>query len=104
MNMWDYDKTKSNEPNNRILTFLIHSDADIISLQEIIRFPTETQNNNVKAQLDSLYSIYPYKERATDGALMVIAKYPVKRINLPKPYVNKFLPYAAFKIELPQGL
>jgi len=103
MNMWDYDKTKHNNPDNRLLSFLIHSDADILSLQEIINFPDESQNSNVRAQLDSLFKIYPHRAQATNGALMVLSKYPVRRINLPQPLVNRFLPYAAFTVELPQG-
>ena len=103
MNMWDYEESHSHDADNRILSFIIHTDADIVSLQEIIYFPKVEQNSNVTAQIDTIHQMYPYISKATDGALMVLSKYPIKRINIPKPFVNKYLPYAAYSIDLPQG-
>ena len=59
--------------------------------------------SKVRAQLDSLFKISPHILQATNGSLMVLSKYPVRRINLPQPLGNRFLPYAAFTVELPQG-
>lgn len=103
MNLSDFEKEHSNDANNRITSFIIKTNADIVSLQEIIYFPKTNQNSNSDAQLDTLFRMYPYREQATNGALMVLSKYPVKRINLPNPVINQFLPYAAFSIALPQG-
>lgn len=103
MNLSDFDTLHTYDDNNRILSFIIRTDADIVSLQEIIYFPKTKQNSNVTAQLDTIRQMYPYTSQATDGALMVLSKYPVRRISVPRPFVNKFLPYAAYSIDLPHG-
>lgn len=103
MNMFDFEEEHSKDANNRIISFIIKTDADIVSMQELILLPKPYQNSNIAAQLDTLERMYPYRGQATDGALMVMSKYPLRRINVAHPLVNRFLPYAAFSIDLPQG-
>ena len=103
MNLSDFDKSHSKDANNRIMSFIIKTDADIVSMQEIIFFPSTRQNSNVESQLDTIQKMYPYRGQATTGAFMVLSKYPIRRIEVQQPLVKKFLPYAAFSIDMPQG-
>lgn len=78
------DTTRSEQPGNRAIKFLIESDADIVCLQEMIDFedPSEIHHWS-RGLIDSLYAAFPFRAGDTKRDLKVLSKYPVELKYVP---------------------
>jgi len=88
---------------NRILDYVIESDADIVCIQEAVVLSAYKPLFITPEQVQTLYSRYPYIIKSA-GAQMIMSKYPVQPIHLSltrEEFQNAEL--AAYRITFPGG-
>lgn len=72
------DPMKQN--GNPAFDYLLNSGADIICLQEVVKFEDWEVPNLTKELKDSLFKIYPYHDGTTVSDTKVLSKYPMEFI------------------------
>ena len=80
------DIKKKDLDYNRSLSFLIHSEADFICLQELYNFAPPEVPAKYNAQLDSICEIYPYISTQNSREIEFLSKYPFKQFDVKLPY------------------
>lgn len=93
------DTKNPDAETNRSISFLIHSDADFICLQECYGLNPPLVPQKYQNQVDSLLSIYPYY--STDGGREVefLSKYPFEYVDLDLKGI-KYGSLAAYRFEI----
>ncbi len=83
------DQEDPDTPYKRSLQYLIDSKADIICLQELYSLPDRNHlSEEMKAQLDTLKSIYPFIINGDYEDFTLLSKYPAVRKDISIPMHN----------------
>ena len=85
---------------SRSMSYVINSGADIVCLQEQYALETKVNDKFTKAQIDSLRKIYPYIVDGNTIDVMMLSKYPVKRLQVEIPKDLQYFFYDAYKVTL----
>lgn len=70
---------------NRSASEIIHSDADIICLQEVGYLSDMPGRHLYSLQVDSINDLYPHVVYADRNMASILSKYPLTEIELPQP-------------------
>lgn len=101
------EQARNDSSGNRVLSFIIERDADIVCLQEADAPLRPGRYGMSRAQCDTLRRLYPYIIYRSEGALELLSKYPATFFSLPRtsrysrwPYMGAFLDIAGRKIAI----
>lgn len=96
----DYETNE--EPSTKILSYLIHSGADIICCQELYNISNIDKNNKLaQQQIDSLKKIYPYIINGNTKDQTLLSKYPA--IKMPQINSTQDI-YSIYKLKINQHI
>lgn len=86
---------------SRSLSYLIHSNADVICLQEQYAL-SATKNIGVASQeqIDSINTIYPYQVNNNNIDVMLLSKYPVQVKHVAYPEQMNFFMYQSYELNI----
>lgn len=88
------------EWGNRMLSYILSTDADIVCLQEAIPIMGKYRNRAWQSQLDSIHARYPYYEQSRHNYDMIMSKYPLETINIPPHDKWDTGNYSAYDIDI----
>ena len=60
---------------NRTISYILHSGADIVCLQEVGLTPSQSNNDSLLHRMSQVEAVYPYHYRNTDD-VMLLSKFP----------------------------
>lgn len=75
------DLRKPDFPGNRAVNYMIDSEADIITLAELLNFSAKEIPNFTPSLKDSLFNAYPYHAGLNKTDIKILSKYPVRRLD-----------------------
>lgn len=85
---------------SRTMSYVINSGADIVCLQEQYALETKANDKITKSQIDSLHKIYPYRVDGNSIDVMLLSKYPVKRLPVEIPQGLQYFFYDAYEVTI----
>ncbi len=88
-------------PYSRSLSYVIHSDADIVCLQEMYSVtPKGRRITFTEAQIDTLLQIYPYHLKIEEEEKLLLSKYPAKYVNGSNHTDKPLYSYEQYRIDV----
>lgn len=94
------DLSKKKSKRNPGIDFLINCGADFICLQELYGFSQKEIPTATKAQLDSLFAIYPYRSEDGWREEEFISKYPFEIIPLKLKGTEGYGNWAVYRLKI----
>lgn len=86
---------------SRSLSYIIHSGADLICLQEQYGLnATKSIGVATQEQIDSVNTIYPYQVNNANIDVMLLSKYPVKVKHVAYPEQMNFFMYQSYEVDI----
>ena len=91
------DREIDDLPYSRTMSYILHSGADIVCLQEQYNLSRKDNPAFTPEQADSIRAVYPYAIETTRHNMMALSKYPMKRIATPFQYEINYYFYDAYE-------
>lgn len=85
---------------SRSVSSVINSGADIVCLQELYSLNAKVSRSVTDSQVDSLRSIYRYEIAGNSVDVVLLSKYPAKRLPVPDFGKLQYFMYDAYSVDI----
>lgn len=88
------------EGTNPTMSYIMRENPDIAVLQECEMLSPWRGEHITRAQIDTLDSLYPFKDQRPETAQGIVSRYPLRRIKTPQAEGHRI---TAYDVTLPSG-